>query len=114
MFSPRRLSPTRGGRVNPKENKYYKPYSGDLERFKVYLNSREYFNVTFPKLVRYRWRDSEACDETNNDGIVDNKSFENTLMFKTMAATWVATCMGMRSFARGHAKTRHRRRHLQV
>ena len=59
--------------------------------FKVYLNLREYFNVEFPNLVRYRWRDSEACDETNNDGIVDDKSFENTLMFQTMAAVCVAT-----------------------
>ena len=91
MYSPRRFTPIRGSRVNPKENKYYKPYSGDLERFKVYLNTREYFNVEFPQLVRYRWRDSEACDETNNDGIVDDKSFENTLMFQTMVATWVAT-----------------------
>ena len=91
MYSPKRLAPIRGGRVNPKENKYYRPYSGDLEKFKVYLNSRGYFNVEFPQLVRYRWRDSEACDETNNDGIVDDKSFENTLMFKTMAAVWVAT-----------------------
>ena len=88
MYSPRRFTAIRGGRTNPKENKYYRPYSEDLE---YYLNSREYFNVIFPKLVRYRWRDSEACDETNNNGIVDDKSFENTLMFQTMAATWVAT-----------------------
>ena len=47
--------------------------------------------MEFPQLVRYRWRDSEARDETNNEGIVDDKSFENTLMFKTMAAVWVAT-----------------------
>ena len=75
--------------MNPKENKYYQPYSGDLEKFKVYLNSREHFTAESPKLIRYRWRDSEACDETNNDGIL--KSFGNTLMFQTMAATWVAT-----------------------
>ena len=62
----------------------------DLENFKVHLNSRAYFNVIFPKLVRYRWRDSEACDETNNDGIVDDKSFENTLMLQTMATVCVA------------------------
>ena len=91
MHRPRRFPPIRGGRVNPKENSYYSPYRQDLERFKVYLNSREYFNVEFLQLVRCRWRDSEACDETNNDGIVDDKSFENTLMFKTMAAVWVAT-----------------------
>ena len=91
MYGPRRLAPIRGGRVNPKENKYHRPYNEDLEKFKVYQNSREYLNATFPKLVRYRWRDSEACDETNNDGIVDDKSFKNTLMFKTMAAVWVAT-----------------------
>lgn len=54
MYSPRRLRPIRGGRVNPKENKYYRPYREDLERFKVFLNSREYFNVGFPQLVRYR------------------------------------------------------------
>ena len=90
-ISPRRFTAIRGGRTNPKENKYYRPYDGDLENFKVYLNSREYFNVKFPQLVRYRWRECEACDETNNDGIVDYKSFENTLMFQTMAATWVAT-----------------------
>ena len=47
--------------------------------------------MKFPQLVRYRWRESEACDETNNDGIVDDKSFENTVMFQTMAATWVAS-----------------------
>ena len=91
MYSPRRFTPIRRGRVNPKENKYYRPYNGDLEMFKVYLNLREYFNVEFPNLVRYRWRDSEACDETNNDGIVDDQSFENTLMFQTMAAVCVAT-----------------------
>ena len=90
MYSPRRFTAIRGGRTNPKENKYYRPYSGDLENFKVYLNPREYFNVIFSKLVHYRWRDSEACDETNNDGIVDDKSFENTL-FQTMAAVLVAT-----------------------
>lgn len=91
MFSPRQFPEIRGGRKNPKEKKYYKPYDGDLENFKIYLNLREYFNVKFSQLVRYRWRDSEVCDETNNDGIVDDKSFENTLMFQTMAAVWVAT-----------------------
>lgn len=88
-ISPRRYPTIRGGKTNPKETKYYPPYDGDLENFKIYLNSREYFNVKFPQLVRYRW--SKTCDETNNDGIVDDKSFENTVMFQTMAATWVAT-----------------------
>ena len=114
MFSPRRFTAIRGGRTNPKENKYYHPYGGDLENFKVYLNSREYFNVIFPKLVRYRWRDSDACDETNNDGIVDDKSFENTLMFQTMAATWVHGYVGMWNFSRRYAKTRYRGHHLQI
>ena len=91
LFSPFQYPEIRGGRTNPKENKHYKPYDGNFENFKVYLNSREYFSIKFPQLVRYRWRDSEACDETNNHGIVDDKSFENTLMFQTMAATWVAT-----------------------
>ena len=91
MYSTRRYPKWQGGITSPKENKYYRPYSGDLERFKVYLNSREYFNLSFPNLVRYRWRNSKACDITNNDGIVDDKTFENTLMFQTMAATWVAT-----------------------
>ena len=77
--------------MNPKENEYYRPYSGEIGKFKLYLKSREYFNVEFPQLVRYRSRDSEPRNETNNDGIVDDKSFENTLMFQTMAATWVVT-----------------------
>lgn len=94
LRSPRVPTKIRGGRRNPKENQYYHPpYNGDLETFKVYLNSREYFTTNFPKLIRYRWRDSDACNETNNDGIVDDKSFENTIMFQTMAATWVATWM---------------------
>ena len=92
LRSPRRFPAIRGGKTNPKENQYYyPPYNGDLETFKVYLNSREYFTVNFSKLVRYRWRNSDACDETNNDGIVDDKSFEHTVMFQTMAAVWVAT-----------------------
>ena len=91
LKSPKRYPAIRGGKTNPKETKYYPPYNDDLESFKIYLNSHDYFTVSFPKLIRYRWSESEACDETNNDGIVDDKSFENTVMFKTMAATWVAT-----------------------
>ena len=91
LKGPRRYPAIRGGKTNPKEPKYYPPYDGDVENFKIYLNSREYFTVRFPRLERYRWSKSDACDETNNDGIVDDKSFENTVMFKTMAATWVAT-----------------------
>lgn len=91
MLRPRRIDPVRGGRIHPKENSYYPQYPDDLEKTRVYLNSREYFNVEFPKLVRHRWSESKAFDETNNDSIIDDKSFENTMMFKTMAAVWVAT-----------------------
>lgn len=89
MLSPRRYPVIQGGKTNPKEPKYYPRYPGEIEEFKIYLNSREYFNVKFPKLHRSRW--SETCDETNNDGIVDDPAFEQTIMFQTMAATWVAT-----------------------
>ena len=89
LTSPRRFIARRGGRTNPKEPKYYPLYMFALEEFKVYLNSHDYFTVKFPDLVRYRW--SETSDKTNNDGIVDDPSFEHTVMFQTMAATWVAT-----------------------
>ena len=89
LTSPRRFIARRGGRTNPKEPKYYPLYMYDLEQFKIYLNSHDYFTVKFPDLVRYRW--SETSNKTNNDGIVDDPTFEQTIMFQTMAATWVAT-----------------------
>lgn len=89
MLRPRRIIPRRGGKINPNENLYFPRYSGDLENFKIYLNAHESFVANFPKFVRYRW--SDTCDKTNNDGIIDDENFEGTTMSKTMAAVWVAT-----------------------
>lgn len=84
LISPQRFPTVRGGKNNPKETQYYPRYKGELEEFKIYLNSHDYFTVKFPNLVRYRW--STTADKTNNDGIVDDPTFEQTIMFQTMAA----------------------------